>query len=232
MAQLKVVELKDHGLSAAQIHDELARYLQKLGRKDDLPSRRTIERMVRDLETNDASGPWSLGDPKTTADEARFVPHVWAEVTRRGANRNAVLTRREAQIVTLITTAEPELHPWDMWRLAQEYLRRETHGIDTADLDFLIGSASAWLGRGLVEEHRKQARREHFVRHREEWPDREYIYLTSVEEPEFRQLPSAATTLDRLGRGEAVNLADRDADDFVYFLAVLRAQSSASTKDG
>lgn len=170
----------DKGKSPAQIHDGLKRSLAAQNRGGDLPSRRTVERMVKDLETRDSSELWSLGI--ASLEEAALVPPVWAAFARLRSDRTVGLKQREAELAARIATAVPDLRRWDVWRLVVAYMRREDRKIDTGDLDFLAGSAGEWCRAELDIEQREKARYAHFLRHRDLWPDREYLYVFGASE--------------------------------------------------
>jgi len=180
-------------LAASPQAPALRPWLERPERK--LPSLRTVQRAVRDLRVSDESRQWSLGDPATTVDEAAAVPRIWAAVASRRRDRTEGLTRDEAELATRIAAVLPELHPWDVWRLVVAYQRRKTRGIDTADLDFLVGSAPGWMRLRAWREI-EAARLAQHRRHRELWPDRPWVFL-----------PASAELDDALGDG-------LDQDDF------------------
>ena len=223
----------EEGLTAAEI---VRRLEQSEQFADRCPKDRTVQHWVRQLKPRDTSGPWSLATATDTA-EAQAVPRVWAEVAQRRSDRKQGVTQREAILITRLVAALPSLHPWHVWRLVVAYLRRADRGLDTADLDLLVGSASEWLAPERtwltgdnVDAAIEAARRRHFNRHRELWPDREYIFLPRADEYPG-PFPSINASNERLGRGEKVDITEREADDLVYFLAVLRTRTSLGTPE-
>ena len=210
---------------------EIVRHLEESEQfADRCPKDRTVQQWIRQLKPRDTSGPWSLATARDT-EEAQAVVAVWAEVAQRRTDRKQGLTQREAAVITRLVAVLPELHPWHVWRLVVVYLRRADRGLDTADLDLLVGAAPGWLAPERtwltgedVDTAIEAARCRHFNRHRDLWPDREYIFLPRTDDPE--RWPSIAASNDRLGRGEKVYVTDRSADDLVYFHAMLRAKTS------
>ena len=179
--QTFIEALFDEGWSPSQILDGLER-IYGAARRADIPSERTVQRIFNDLQAQDSSGLWSLGSSEATEAEVRLVPPVWAEVARRRRDRQAGFTQREASIIARASAALPELEPWDVWRLSLAYLRRLDGGTETADLDFLVGCAGEWMRADVDVDAREKARKAHFYRHRELWPDRPYMYLASAAE--------------------------------------------------
>ena len=215
----------EEGLTAAEI---VRRLEQSQQFADRCPKDRTVQHWVRQLKPRDTSGPWSLATATDTA-EAQAVPRVWAEVAQRRSDRKQGVSQQEGRLITRIVAVLPDLHPWQVWRLVVAYQRRAARQLDTADLDLVVGAAPGWLAPERtwltgdnVDTTIESARRRHFNRHRELWPDRTYLYLARADE-EARPLPDATVSLDRLARGETVDVTQREADDLAYFLAALRA---------
>jgi hypothetical protein len=137
--QSLVEGLAIEGRTAAQIERALA---DQGIRPASWPSRRTIQRIVKAARTHDSSGPWSLGDAKDG--EAQIVLPVLRAYLNLTAlrevreERDHFITRAEARWIVRVSRAAPELHPFDVYRLARAYLARESRAEPTYDLDALL----------------------------------------------------------------------------------------------
>jgi len=148
---------------------------------DNCPSERTVQNWVRKLKVPDDSGPWSLGTAQNT-DEARLVPRVWAAVAGRRTDRSTGLTQREAKLATRIASSVPEMRSWDVWRVARAYMSHEAWGMNTGDLDFLVGCAGEWCNPEIGDEQRELSRFAQFARHRQLWPTRQHLFVLGAKE--------------------------------------------------
>lgn len=88
------------GFTPAQIDKELASREMA-----DIPTTRTIRRIVADLAPRDPSTPWHLQDAD---DEAALVLPVLAEVIVQSEGRTRTLTRGEADWIARIRRAAPD----------------------------------------------------------------------------------------------------------------------------
>jgi hypothetical protein len=123
-----------------------------------VPNIRTLRDRVQRLLPDDGTGPWSL--PVATEDEARNVMPVLASIASRGEGQVPQLTRRQAELVSRVRAAAPDLDPWLAYRLALAYWRRGEK--ETEDLDVLLAfqpwrSVDGYLRfKAWVREHRPQ----------------------------------------------------------------------------
>ncbi len=139
---LSIIEgLANEGRTAPNIEVELeARGIPPARR----PSRRTIERIVKSLTAEDRSPPWGLGDLAASEDAALVLPVVRAylNITSMRAParspRDFYITRAEARWIIRVRRAAPDLHVFDVYRMARAYLAREVRRLPTFDLDALL----------------------------------------------------------------------------------------------
>ena len=120
----------------AQIEAALRRDKNIMGR---VPSRRTIQRVVRDLAYSDESEPWRL-DSTVPPDDAQWLIQAAAHVTIH-SRAARVLTAAEAESVLAVGHAAPSLPVGSALAIAREYLRRGEKGQPTGDLDVYLATA-------------------------------------------------------------------------------------------
>ena len=128
------IESEAHlGFSPAEI-DRRMRAEPQFFKKDDLPSLRTIRRVVNDVRIEDPSGTWGIKD--ADAEDARLVLDTLAYVILETQGKKCTLTITEAEWVLRVRKVAPDASPHTVWRLAREYMRLESRGIaDSAPLD-------------------------------------------------------------------------------------------------
>lgn len=120
-------------MSPAEI-DRRMRAEPQFFKKDNLPSLRTIRRVVNDVRIEDSSGTWGIKD--ADAEGARLVLDTLAYVILESQGKKCTLTRTEADWVLRVRKAAPDASPRTVWMLAREYMRLEGRGIaNTAPLD-------------------------------------------------------------------------------------------------
>jgi len=137
---------------------EILRHLE--ARKGDLekwacavPSLRSVERVVAAMAAEDPSVPWRLADADALEPEdRRVVLGALAELVQRSEGRRTTLTNAEATWVARLYAVAPELPPWDLLRLAHEYLGRGKEPTD--DLDVLL-AFRPWRGQEAAERYAK-----------------------------------------------------------------------------
>lgn len=105
---------------------------------DRMPSLRTIQRLVKEMEPPDPTEEWRLAD--TEPEDARLVLDVLAAVTVKTRGR-ARLTRATAEWVIRVRRAAPTLDPFEAYLYAREYRAREERRGDTRDLDLYLALA-------------------------------------------------------------------------------------------
>jgi len=137
--QALIERLAIERLTAADIEREL---IDRGMAASDRPSRRTVQRIVQAARYNDQSGAWSLGDAE--GDEASLILPVLRAYLNLTAMRTAVeprdhyITKAEARWITRIRRVAPDLHVFDVYRLARAYLARVSRNLPTYDLDALM----------------------------------------------------------------------------------------------
>jgi hypothetical protein len=121
----------------AQIEAYLRRQKKLAGR---IPTLRTVQRLVAEHRPADASGRWDFAPG--AAGDARTVLRVMARVTEvmEGA---PVISNAEAEWITALAAANPDLTDFGLWFLARMYRAREAAGVPTPDLDALL-AFSPW----------------------------------------------------------------------------------------
>jgi hypothetical protein len=125
-----IIELALKGWSAGQIHEALERDPNTAGRA---PSRRTIERKVKEHRSDDSSGTWSL--VTTTPDDAALILPVLAAIIRGTKGKVTTLTNAEAKEIVTILTACPSIDPLRAFLYARLYLARAKNNASTVDID-------------------------------------------------------------------------------------------------
>lgn len=104
-----------------------------------IPSRRTIERDVNEIQPPDPSGLWAFSPAE--GEDATFVLTTLATVIYQTGGRVARLGNRTADWVQAIHAVAPDLDPWNVFVLARMYEARGERNLDVDDLD-------AWLAFG------------------------------------------------------------------------------------
>jgi hypothetical protein len=104
-----------------------------------VPSRRTIQRVVRDLAYTDESEPWRL-DATLSPEDAQWLIQAAAHVTIHSRAARA-LTVAEGEWVLAVGHAAPSLPVGTALAIAREYLRRAEKRQPTGDLDVYLAAA-------------------------------------------------------------------------------------------
>lgn len=154
---------------------EIRRYLEKRFPAQDVPSERTIRNVVRELEHEDTSGPWTPGpenDPRHDALVMRLLARRVAfaqrvpdapEHLRKWSHHRERMTKEQVRWLVWVHTGWPDLDIGLANAIASEYRWRRQTGKRTDDLDAILGFAPwrsaanyrAWeaaLDRGDIEE--------------------------------------------------------------------------------
>ena len=134
----RIAELMtDH--AAPAIERELSRLKSAGELSGRVPSLRTIQRLMAQLQKRDPSGPW---DPFTDeTGNPRLVLDVINVLVERPSARSILVTRAEAALVVSIDRAAPGLPPFGLYRLAREYIARQAGGEGLGDLVMLLACA-------------------------------------------------------------------------------------------
>lgn len=108
--------------------------------RDNLPSLRTVQRVVEDLTISDATAKWTISNIKVdveniSLDDARLVLDVLRSIFLITHGRIRNFTVREVQWILKIAKLEPQRSHFYIWDSAQKYIYREIKGIDTEDLE-------------------------------------------------------------------------------------------------
>lgn len=143
----EVERLSLEGWWAAAIHRKLTDDQRFRGR---VPEPRTIQNLVRQATPRDPSGVWVLAE--ATAENARLVLPVLAEVLRRTDGRKSHLTRGEGDWISRLGGAVPDLPGWWVYELAHRYMRRLSRELPTSPFDELLAFAP-WRGEPEFERY-------------------------------------------------------------------------------
>jgi hypothetical protein len=102
----------------------------------DVPSLRTVQRVLKDIRIEQHDGPWSLKDD--LGDETKVVLDVlrWLIVSTRGRKRT--LTKGEAVCIAELHRVTPNADELLLWILCQQYMLHRAKGLDTRALDSYI----------------------------------------------------------------------------------------------
>ena len=161
-----IVEKTVLGWSAAQIDD----YLDSVDAfADRLPSKRTIQRMVKERRTTDTTGSWSLADAEP--DQAKLVLEVLPTKVAETSGQSSRFTIGEADWLIRIRSAAPDLPMRIAWLLSRMYLSRQSKGDDTHDLDCFL-SYQPWQSAEQLDRYLSVALRD--------WIPRPPTYLMSA----------------------------------------------------
>ena len=133
----KIKELSDQGYDAKQISNYLEVSEDFAMRA---PSLRTVQRIVSGRGIK--AGPFWSAASSSTAEEAKAILAVLAAVIEETQGRVALLTREEAHIIIVLRESAAGLSDWDLYRLAREYIDRQSVGV-TDDLDAFL-ALGAW----------------------------------------------------------------------------------------
>lgn len=131
-------EIRDKAVFGGRTAADIFRFLQQRAKNEkwdenDVPSIRTIQRVVRELKIEQEMSPWTLKD---AVDEgARHLLDALKGVIMLSDGRKSVLTREEAEWVLRLRRARPEMPPLLAWMLARFYMLYEAKGTDTRALD-------------------------------------------------------------------------------------------------
>ena len=131
------IKSKAHeGWTAAEINRMMHKDVQFLD-KEDLPSKKTVERVVKSVRIEDSSGPWGVMD--SDAEDARLILDVLADVIIQTEGRKTRFTKEEASWVLKLRKVASDARPYNVWLLAREYMVLEDKKIyDTAALDHYL----------------------------------------------------------------------------------------------
>lgn len=140
--QEKIEVLALRRRSAKQIYDQLSE--DEDIDPDDLPTLRTVERIVNDVRPRDTSAPWSLAD--SDADNVPAVLETLAAVIEFTEGRVTHLTRAQATWIARIRRAAPDLALWRVYLVAMMYQKEEEKNADASGLDAYLAFAP-WRSR-------------------------------------------------------------------------------------
>lgn len=106
---------------------------------ESIPSRRTVDRVLAEVRTDDASGSWALApveDLEPT--DARHILRVNKELQVWSYGRIRGVTQLEARWIVSLVAADVGLNARQQYRLARAYVARVTKHQPRQDLDTLL----------------------------------------------------------------------------------------------
>jgi len=109
--------------------------------KVDFPTQRTVERIVKDVEIRDKTGPWSVADQSDngvflyTPEDATLILEVLADVILASTGQKRFFTKQEAKWVLRIRKLVPDMKLPGVWQLAHAYMLSESRNEPTERLD-------------------------------------------------------------------------------------------------
>jgi hypothetical protein len=111
--------------------------------REDLPSLRTVQRVVEDIHVKDTTAIWTIGSIKADVenisfDDARLLLDILKVVLFLTGGRKRSFTVKEAQWVLRIAKLLPKAWPETIWLYAQNYIWNEAQGIGTENLDLTM----------------------------------------------------------------------------------------------
>lgn len=167
----RIQRLVDADWTPAQIHKTLGDDPRSHGYDTgDVPTLRSIQRIVRDLAPKDATGSWTVASAEP--EEISDVLDVIAEITVRSEGRVKDVTERTASWIARLRRAVPTLRPVLVFELAKDYMRREDNSEDTEDLDFYLAFASR--SERAPEPDKSAIAEQHAEQHARLYPERLY----------------------------------------------------------
>jgi hypothetical protein len=136
--QNQIQQLALEGFTPTQIERTLQakrQLLEKWG--TNVPSLRTVQRVVREMSPKETSRPWTLDESDgLEPDTLRAVLDVQRTVIERTRGRRISLTVAEVGWIARLHSAAPELDSWDLFWYTSLYLGRGKG--QTVDLDSLV----------------------------------------------------------------------------------------------
>ena len=133
------------GFQPIEIHRQMLKEQQFLNR-DNLPSEKTVQRVVNDVMIKDTSGPWTISDVKVdigniSLDDARLILDILRVVFLITEGKKRSFTIKEAQWVLKIAKLRPQMDYVTIFMFAQFYIYSETKGVnmEALDIETMIG---------------------------------------------------------------------------------------------
>jgi hypothetical protein len=117
----------------------------------DVPSLRTIQRVIKDLRIPDEKEIWHLADGG--GEDGQLILPILAEILLQTQGRVHSLTKTLAKWVLNVRKAAPDAPAYRVWQLALIYMNSEAKGLsDTSDLDNYIAFAP-WKSRNHLDHY-------------------------------------------------------------------------------
>ena len=129
-------------MGPTQIHHELVK-LQEHGQLSDVPTLRTVQRIVADMTRNRGGDPWDMVEAEP--EDVGLLLDTLAAVIDATEGRVKQLTRDDARWVVRLAAARPELTPLDAWKVGRYYQLLRADGQPTDHLDHWLAYAE-WRG--------------------------------------------------------------------------------------
>ncbi len=123
------------GWTPSQIYTDLA---QDKKFKNRLPSRRTVQRIVSDLQLGDVSEEWTLIDAEPS--EVREILDALYGSAMATNGQKERFTKEEARWALRVRRAAPNLSIFSVHVVVREYLRRLEHNEDKRDIDLMLAA--------------------------------------------------------------------------------------------
>lgn len=103
------------------------------------PSRRTVDRILAELRTDDATGSWELAPvEELEPQDARHILKVNKAVQMWSYGRIRGVTQLEARWIASLVAADVGLNPHQLYRFARTYVARVAKHQPRRDLDSLL----------------------------------------------------------------------------------------------
>jgi hypothetical protein len=127
------------GFQPAEIYRLILKEKQFLNR-DNLPSEKTVQRVVNDVIIKDTSGPWTIRDVKVdigniSLDDTRLILDILRVVFLITEGKKKSFTNKEAQWVLKIAKIRPQMDYLTIFMFAQFYIYYEAKGVSNEPLD-------------------------------------------------------------------------------------------------
>ena len=151
--QEHIEELGLKGWSATQIQESLDN--DPHIKEEDIPSLRTIQRVVAELKVEDNSGTWDWGESN---EDIRPVLDVLRNVVTMTEGRVNSFTNREAKLVAKVREAAPNLYGEVVYFIVLEILRRKSKGASVHDIEGFL-AFRPWENPELRRDYTETVRR-------------------------------------------------------------------------
>lgn len=135
----------------AQVNEKVKADLTRKKRDHLMPSKRTVERMVKFYRTAHSVEPWSVASSE--AEDATLILEVLADVLLLTNGQKKSFSKEEAEWVLKVRKMVPDAELYDVWWIARSYYLSHVRGLDTNALDMYL-AFKPWRCKGRYDNYR------------------------------------------------------------------------------